>query len=268
MREHLAGVYVSDPSERKLSVVEIAEYWSREIRLSAPPQNLRDVIGKAWWSGDLIAANSPSRLSVLRHYYLAPAEFIAFAVPDTEEPPQWVASDDGVIEFVRPLRVPLPNANPETWTEANCTPAFDAIAEQWKEAVISPAESAPIFLDIVLTSTEFFRWIDEIGYERPTFWSDAFDKIDQPADRTVPRIAIDKESPKSKKSRSAWQAINSLWPDGPPETLQTADIHRRVNKWISKQPRTEYPFTEVSREVVARLLRRKRIGKIGRWAGK
>jgi hypothetical protein len=178
----------------------------------------------------------------------------------------------GVIELVRPLRVPLPNANPETWTEADCAPAFDALAEQWKEAMISP--SAPLFLDVVLTSGEFFRWIDEAGYERPTFWStrlegsdqpaddaaqivDALKQTDSPTDAIVPKIVIAKEEPKSKKSNAAWRAINSLWHDGPLETRQTADILRQVNKWISKQPRTKYPFTEVSREVVARLLGRK-----------
>jgi hypothetical protein len=245
------------PSERKLSVVEIAKHWSRQIEPPAPAQELRDAISKAWWSGELIAANSPSRLSVLSHYYLRSAKFIAFAVPNTEEPPQWVAGDDGEIEFVRPLRVPLPNANPDTWTEANCAPAFEAIAEQWNEALIFSSQSALIFLDIVLSSSEFFRWIDEIGYERPTFWSDALEKNDQPTDSTVPKIVISKEPPKSEKSSAAWQAINCLWPDGPPKNLQTAEIHRRVNKWITRQPRTKYPFLEVSREVVARLLGRK-----------
>jgi hypothetical protein len=263
------------PSERKLSVVEIAKHWSREIKPPAPAQELRDDISKAWWRGELVAPNAPSRLGVLQHYYLMSAKFIAFAIPNTEEPPQWVAGDDGEIEFVRPLRVPLPNANPDTWTEANCAPAFEAIAEQWNEAMISPSESAPLFLEIVLTSREFFQWIDAIGYRRPSFWADALERSDQPthntapradaleksdrpSDNTVPIIPISKEQPKSKKSSTAWQAINSLWPDGPPANLQTAHIHRQVNKWIAKQPRTTtHPFTEVSREVVARLLGRK-----------
>jgi hypothetical protein len=249
------------PSERKLSVVEIAKHWSREIDPPALAQELRDVISKAWWRGELIATNAPSRLSVLRYYYLKSAKFIAFAIPNTEEPPQWVPDEDGAIEFVRPLRVPLPNANPEIWTEADCAPAFDAIAEQWNEALISPSPSAPLYLPIVLTSSEFFEWIDTIGYKRPTFWSCPFDEHSEQrraTDGTVPRIEITKEQPKGKKSCAAWKAINSLWPDGPQEYLQTAHIHREVNKWIKKQqPREKYPFTEVSREVVARLLHRK-----------
>ena len=260
------------PSERKLSVVEIANYWSREIEPSASPQELRDVIGKAWWCGELIAANGSSRLSVLRGYYSRSAHFVAFAIPDVQEAPQWMPNGEGEMELVRPLRVPLPNANPDTWTEANCASAFDAIADQWKEAMISP--SALIFLDIVLTSKEFFQWVDAIGYRRPSFWAnalerndqptdntapiaDALERSDQPSDNTVPIIVISKEPPQTEKSEAAWQAINSLWPDGPPKNLATAHIHRQVIKWIGKQPRTKYPFTEVSREVVARLLGRR-----------
>jgi hypothetical protein len=128
---------------------------------------------------------------------------------------------------------------------------------QWKEALISPY---PIFLHIVPTSSEFFEWIDTIGYKRPTFWSCPFDEHSEQrraTDGTIPRIEITKEQPKGKKSCAAWKAINSRWPDGPPENCQTARIHREVNKWIEKQPREKYPFTEVSREVVARLLHRK-----------
>lgn len=272
MRDTLRGCMYPIPSERTLSVVEIAKHWSRQIEPPASAQELRDVISKAWWRGELIAAKGASRLSVLHGYFLRSAKFIAFVVPNMEESPQWMPVDEEVIEFVRPLRVPLPNANPETWTDADCAPAFDAIAEQWKEAVISP--SAPLFLDIVLTSSEFFQWVDAIGYSRPSFWAnalersdqptdniapiaDALKKSDEPTDNVVPKIVISKEEPKSKKSSAAWHAINNLWPDGPSETLQTAHIHRQVNKWITKQLRTKYPFTEISREVVARLLSRK-----------
>ena len=270
-RPAAADVMFPIPSERKLSVFEIAKYWSGEIEPPASAQDLRDVISKAWWCGELIAANGSSRLSTLRGYYSLSAHFIAFAIPDIQEAPQWMPNGEGEIELVRPLRVPLPNADPDTWTEANCASAFDALADQWNEAMISPYL---ILLDIVLTSKEFFQWVDAIGYRRPSFWAnalersdrptyntapiaDALEKSDQPSDNTVSKIVISQEQPKSKKSSAAWQAINSSWPDGPPEDLQTAHIHRQVNKWITKQLRTTYPFTKVSREVVARLLGRK-----------
>jgi hypothetical protein len=249
------GVMFPIPSERKLSFVEIANYWSREIEPSASPQELRDVLSKAWWRGQLVAANGSNRLSILREYYLRSANFIAFVIPGMEEPEQWRSGNDGEVEFVRPLRVPLPNADSDTWTDVNCAAAFEAIAEQWKEAMISPT----VFLDVVLTSGEFFQWIELSGYIPPTFWSDERQKDDpaNAADATVPRIEITKAEPETKKSSAAWHAINNTWPEGPPINLQTAAVHRGVNKWIAKQPRTKYSFTEVSRETVARLLRRK-----------
>lgn len=188
------------PSGRKLSVVEISDYWSREIKPSASPQELRDVISKAWWRGELVAANGSSRLSVLRGYYLRSADFIAFVIPGMEEPPQWRSVDDGVVEFVRPLRVPLPNADSDTWTDANCAEAFEAIAEQWNEAIIFP--SAPLFLDIALARIEFLQWLDACQYERPTFWG----KTSEDRDKTestgnlIPQVAVTGVQSESDKS--------------------------------------------------------------------
>jgi hypothetical protein len=78
------GAMFPIPSGRKLTFVEIAKYWSREVTPPASPQELRDVISKAWWRGELVAANGSSRLSVLRGYYLRSADFIAFVIPGAE----------------------------------------------------------------------------------------------------------------------------------------------------------------------------------------
>ena len=198
------------PPERKLSFAEIANYWSREIEPSASPQELRDAISRAWWRGELIATNGLSRLSVLRAYYSRSAPFIAFVIPDAEEPPQWSPADDGAIEFSRPLRVPLPNANSSTWTDDNCAPAFEAIAEQWQETVISP--SGPLFLDVVLTSREFLQWIDKSRYHRPTFWSNALEKDfpPHPSDGTVPRLDGTKCEPETAISASGMTTATTL----------------------------------------------------------
>jgi hypothetical protein len=219
------------PSERKLSLVQIADYWSGEISPPASAQELRDTISKAWWSGELIAENSPKRLSVLRHYYSRSAKFIAFIIPNTEEPPQWVADDDGVMEFVQPLRVPVPNANPDTWTVANCESAFDAIANQWNEALISPSESAPIFLDIVLTSSEFFEWINTIGYERPTFWSGAGDG------RQRWRAKPGNKKKLTRHEEAVLSALNALFPKGE-QDHKAKQRDSRINDFLKKSGRS------------------------------
>jgi hypothetical protein len=214
------------PSGRKLSFVEIANYWSREISPPASPQELRDIIGKAWWRGELIAANGSNRLSVLRGYYLRSAGFVAFVVPGVEEPPQWQSVDDGVVEFVRPLRVPLPNADSATWTDANCAEAFEAIAEQWKEAIISP--SAPQFLDVVLTQSEFLRWIDTYRYTRPTFWGKA---IPQPTDKTVRR---ERSKPVKFQIQRAVEALaKERRGKFPSEDMPVFERDRLIMEWIA-----------------------------------
>jgi hypothetical protein len=115
-------------------------------------------------------------------------------------------------------------------------------------------------LDVVLASGEFFRWIDESGYERPTFWVSPLEERGEhtkAAGGAGPGIKITEQQPRGKKSGAAWEALNALYPDGPPENLQTSLIHRRVEWWIKQHLKAKYPFTNVSREVVARLLGRK-----------
>jgi hypothetical protein len=277
------------PSGRKLSFIEIARYWSREIKPSASPDELRTTLGKAWWRGELAAANGPSRLNLLRAIYSTCEDYIEFVIPDLPAPPTTRLLDNGDIEVFRLVRLPLPNPDPGTWTEANSAEAFEAVADSWNEEFYSLV--APVIKGIVLTRSEFFQWIGECQYQSPTFWGSASghgDKLEhtdnsaprmaiteiepktgrgskaskdadkqESADNLVPRIKIPDIQPKTLKSSAAWFGIKAIWPNGPSQSQQTADIHRLVNKWIEKQPRTLYPFAEVSRETVARLLRRK-----------
>jgi hypothetical protein len=245
------------PSGRELSFIEIANYWSREIRPSASPQELRMAMSKAWWRGELTAAKGPSRPKLLQAVYLHCANNIAFAVPGVTDPPHSRLLNDGSVEVLRLVRLPLPNADPDTWTDTNCAEAFEAIAEAWDEklfGLISPSVAG-----IVLAHDEFFRWIAEQKYQPPTFWAKSSEDDDeqQPTDNTVPRITVAETQPKAPKTSAAWHAIKKRWPEGPPTNLSTADIHQRVNKWIEKQPRSVYPFEKVSRETIARLLHRK-----------
>ena len=116
------------PSGRKLSFFEICKYWSREIKPSASSQELRITLSKAWWRGELVAENGPSRLNLLRGIYSTRADFIAFIIPDETEPPQTKPLDDGLVEVFLRVRLPLPNSDSDTWTETNCVEAFEAIA--------------------------------------------------------------------------------------------------------------------------------------------
>jgi hypothetical protein len=84
--------------------------------------------------------------------------------------------------------------------------------------------------------------------------------VEQPSLREPPRlIQLPKEEPKGARSSAAWKAMNALWPGrSVPEIEKTSDVHRAVNKWIKKQPRSLVEVDEVSREVVERLLGRRK----------
>jgi hypothetical protein len=173
------------PSDQMLSFKDIADYWSGEIKPSRSQQQLRDHLSKAWWRGDLVAANGPSRVHLLRGLFAKCSHDILFVIPGVPEPPRSRPLEDGgMVVFLHP-RVPLPNAQPATWTDTNCAEAFNAIAEAWDERLFGHLAFEVPF--IVLTVGEFIRWLDKCGYDRPTFWGTYFEDEDQrpPTSQTV-----------------------------------------------------------------------------------
>jgi hypothetical protein len=194
MRDTLRGVYMllPIPSGRKLSVFEIAKLWSRETKPPAPHQELLIAIGQAWWRGELVAANGPSRLKVLGALYSTCRDSIAFIIPGMTAPPLGKLLDDGRWEVF--LRIPLPNGDPDTWTEANCAEAFEVIAKEWDEVACEEwfHLAAPIVAGIVLTQREFNQWIDKMHYSRPNFWGVRLRRISSPP--TIRRHASRPES--------------------------------------------------------------------------
>ena len=163
-------------SEQTLRFIDIANYWSGEIKPRVPPRTLRDTLIKAWWRRELVAANEPSRVHLLRGLHSECADHIAFVIPGTPEPPCSRALDDGGVEVFRLVRVPLPSAQSDTWTDANCTEAFKAIAEAWDEELFSLLALDVLF--IPLTRSEFIQWAEKCG-NRPTFWGRASEGEDQ-----------------------------------------------------------------------------------------
>lgn len=210
------------PFEQALRFIEIADYWSRE-KPSASARELRDTISKAWWRGELVAANGPSRVHVLKTIYSKCADHIAFAIPGAPEPQCSRLLDDGGVEVYRLVTVPLPNARPDTWIDANCGEAFNAIAEAWHEKAFDLLALEVPF--IVLTRSEFIQWIDKYKYERPTFWGRTSEDEDQqgPTNETVRRNSLHtpKKSWKAKAGKkltpceeAVLKAISDFWPDG------------------------------------------------------
>ena len=68
-------------SKRKLPCIEIADYWSRETTVRIKPPEVFDDLIKAWWRGELKAANGASRPDMLRALYKNYQDRIAFVAP-------------------------------------------------------------------------------------------------------------------------------------------------------------------------------------------
>jgi hypothetical protein len=156
------------PAKQRLSLWDIADHWSREIRPRREPWEVRDDLVKAWWRGELTAANGPSRPEMLRLLYKSYQDRIAFSAPGLGEPVSSKVLSDGTVVVFRCWSVPLPNYQPEAWDDTNCAEAFEAVEKAWSCERFEIVAISVCFSE--LTVAEFMSWIDETPYPTPTFW--------------------------------------------------------------------------------------------------
>jgi hypothetical protein len=155
-------------SEYRLSFLDVANYWSREIRPRFAPAEVLNELAKAWWRGDLVAAGGASRVDVLTVLYRLYSDCIVFDMPDNASRPEIRELPDGSAKIVL-CRVPLPNSNPDSWEDLACTKAFEAVAEFWDQDSFPLAR--PIVDGLEVTEKEFTRWIEAEKKPRPIFWA-------------------------------------------------------------------------------------------------
>jgi hypothetical protein len=259
------------PSEQTLSLTDIANYWSGEITPRVPPRTLRDALSKAWWRGELVAANGPSRVHLLRALHSKCADEIAFAVLGEPAPPCSRPLDDGGVEVFRLVRVPLPNAQSDTWTNANCTGAFNAIADAWDEELFwLLAYEVPF---IMLTRSEFIPWAEKCGRGRPTFWGETSEDEDrqQPTNETVAiegisdagldsdgclkRYALPARQPKlGTTAHRTYVVLSKCWgPEGVPQMSINWIVEKTNKRWRGHSEYERWP-SSVSAATVRRVL--------------
>ena len=96
---------------------------------------------------------------------------ILFVVRGDEAPSTSRELPDGSVSVdIRP-EVPVPSLGTDTWDEANCQDAFDALAQA--TSTEHYPEITPGLAFIELTPDEFTRWLRERGYVIPSFWNQA-----------------------------------------------------------------------------------------------
>jgi hypothetical protein len=149
------------PSNQRLSFSKIADYWSRGMNPPTNRDELFDFLVKAWWRGEFVASGA-KRVDVLKAIHKVPPSWITF-----ERDQQIRELPDGIVE-VR-LFVPIPKANPESWTDEDCMEAFHVMAEIWDSSDFQLF--IPIVWGLELTEAEFTRWVGSYDYSRGAFWA-------------------------------------------------------------------------------------------------
>lgn len=205
------------PSGRHLSLLRISDYWSREAHPAVRMRETETELIQAWWRGELVGSNGPSRLEVLRMLFQLRQDRIEFIAPGMEALPQFEPTHDGGLIVIRPLSVPLPNGQPESWDDRNCAPAYEALADGWHwlegDDVIEPD-----VLGTELTRDEFFGWLGKRGPWRPAFWGDVA-TTDAQTHPTARKGAFSDKRPAGRKPTER-EAVTSFiakhYPEGVP----------------------------------------------------
>ncbi len=155
-------------AKQKLTLLDIAVHWSREIEPRIEPSEVLDGLVKAWWRGELTATNGPSRHETLRALYKSYQDRIAFTAPGLKEPVSSKTLPKGGVAVFRLWTVPLPNFQPRSWDDTNCSEAFGAVADAWDYQRFEIVALSVCWIQ--LTVAEFMSWIDGSPYPTPTFW--------------------------------------------------------------------------------------------------
>jgi hypothetical protein len=160
-------------SKDKLSIREITDYWSREMQPPASPNELLACFERAWWLGEILGdLRLPSRLELLKSLFKLmrnrDTPELLFVTSDTILPANTVERGDGSLDVDLRPRVLVPSNDPDTWTEASCNGAFQAMAEI--PSLEHYAEYSFGFTARKLTVDEFFKWIARRGFDLPKFW--------------------------------------------------------------------------------------------------
>jgi hypothetical protein len=160
-------------SEDPLSLLRIADYWSRQIPYSA--RELLQLLVSAWWRGEIVGESAASRLVLLRGMFKSTSNRdLIFLVAGEEGLPKITArahgiDPDGIVEVDARPTITVPSADLSSWTEESCIEAFCALA---KASLFDdyPRWAPPLWA-IELAHTEFMTWVSRRGFDRPTFWS-------------------------------------------------------------------------------------------------
>src|SRR6476660_2591785 len=107
-------------SAEKLSLLEIAEFWSREIKPAASKKELLARLEAAWWLGEITGNSAITRLQFLKKMFESRQEphlqSVVFVTPNDAGPATETSLEGGeVVVDLRP-RISVPG-HANNWTE-------------------------------------------------------------------------------------------------------------------------------------------------------
>jgi hypothetical protein len=156
-------------SDNTLSLSQIADYWSREIRPPASALELLQVLEAAWWRAQIVGVTRLSRLELIRYLWRhSPSLDLVFVVDDEAGPPEIEQMTDGSVGVDLRPRLTVPSADPGTWDDTRCATAYEDLAQA--QCLITDPTVGPALGGITLDRQEFMNWIEASGYPRPVFW--------------------------------------------------------------------------------------------------
>jgi hypothetical protein len=159
-------------SENRLSIREITDYWSREIKPRASPNELLANLERAFWLGKIKAETPITRLELLKRMFERTRRCgsfgLVFVTQEDGGPPRSIELADGSVKFDMRPRVLVLSDDTDTWSEASCTSAFEVLArtpssEHYPEWTL-------VFLMMEIARDEFIRFLTSYGFDFPSFW--------------------------------------------------------------------------------------------------
>ncbi len=157
------------PADQYLTLLQIADDWSREIQPPRSKHELTNELGKAFWRGEFQASTGPTRLKVLQSCFSRRQSELLFWVQGECEPQTvWEQDDESAVVDLTPV-LPVPSSTPDSWTDRECRAAYEVIAEYWGNPDFNIMEPF-VTLGVFLSEPDFTKWASEAGHTRPDFW--------------------------------------------------------------------------------------------------
>ena len=156
----------------KLSIEKITDRWSQEIQPPTSWEELLDFFKTAWWRGQWKTDGPLTPLALLKSMYRSErGRDLTTLVFVTKEDEEGIELADGGLlfdnnELERPA-ILVPSNDPETWTEASCSAAFEVLSQvplrKYPDRTIQ-------FLMMEIDRHQFVRLLTAHGLDLPKFW--------------------------------------------------------------------------------------------------